>query len=304
MDVEKSPLKINSLVKRYGDFTAVNNIDFEMKPGEIFGLLGPNGAGKTSIISCIVTLQEPTEGSCSIFGVNPAENPLPAKMLTGYVPQEIINHGYFTAEEILVFHSGYFRAWHNRERIHYLLHRLGLFEHRNKKVKALSGGMKRRLLIAKALVHKPKLLLLDEPTAGVDIELRASLWDFVRELKEDGLSVLLTTHYLEEAEELCDRVGVIHHGQLLKIGPTKGLIEQLTERQVSLIFKNPCDSLQSPYLKNVDGPSAQFVIPQDLGIGELLTSLNCEMKDLVDVKISEGNLEDAFVKIIGEGAKQ
>ncbi len=303
MDVSNvSPLKISNLVKNYGSFTAVNDVSLEMKPGEIFGLLGPNGAGKTSIISCLVTLQEPDSGNCQIFGINPAEDPIPAKLLTGYVPQEIINHGYFTTEEILVFHSGFLRCWNNKERIHYLLHRLGLFEHRNKKVKQLSGGMKRRLLIAKALVHNPKLLLLDEPTAGVDIELRASLWDFVRELKRDGMSVLLTTHYLEEAEELCDRVGVLQNGNLRKVGPTKELIKQLTERKVSLIFKSEGNvGKGSPYFHGVDGKQVDFIIPQKLGVGDLLAELNCDMRNLMDIRISEGNLEEAFVRILGEG---
>lgn len=302
MDVKASPLKINKLVKRYGSYTAVNNVSFEMKPGEIFGLLGPNGAGKTSIISCIVTLQEPDEGDVTIFGMNPAKKPLPAKMMTGYVPQEIINHGYFTVEEILIFHSGFFQTWYNKEKIHYLLNRLGLWEHRNKKVKALSGGMKRRLLIAKALVHNPKLLLLDEPTAGVDIELRASLWDFVMELKKEGMSVLLTTHYLEEAEELCDRVGVLQLGNLRKVGPTKELIEQLTERRVSLIFTSDCPKqLSSPYLHEIHENQAEFIIPQELGIGELLSGINCDMRSLQDIRIREGSLEEAFVSILGEG---
>ena len=302
MDVNTSPLKINHLVKRYGDFTAVNKVSFEMKPGEIFGLLGPNGAGKTSIISCIVTLQEPDEGVCTIFGKDPTKDPLPAKMLTGYVPQEIINHGYFSVEEILVFHSGFFQTWYNREKIHYLLNRLGLFEHRNKKVKALSGGMKRRLLIAKALVHDPKLLLLDEPTAGVDIELRSSLWDFVRELKKEGRSVLLTTHYLEEAEELCDRVGVLQQGNLRKVGPTKDLIRELTERKISLIFKNQVpQNIQSEYLTDQREHEMDFLIPQNLGVGELLATINCDIKEIKDIRITEGSLEEAFVRILGNG---
>ena len=301
MDVNNSPLKISNLVKKYGSYTAVNNVSFEMKPGEVFGLLGPNGAGKTSIISCIVTLQEPDEGECTIFGVNPQKNPIPAKMHTGYVPQEIINHGYFTVEEILIFHSGFFQTWYNKEKIHYLLNRLSLWEHRNKKVKALSGGMKRRLLIAKALVHNPKLLLLDEPTAGVDIELRASLWDFVCELKKEGMSVLLTTHYLEEAEELCDRVGVLQQGNLRKVGPTKELIEQLTERKVSLIFKNDCPSeIDSKYLHETQDNQADFIIPQEFGIGDLLETINCDMQSLQDIRIHEGSLEEAFVRILDQ----
>lgn len=276
-----------------------------MKPGEVFGLLGPNGAGKTSIISCIVTLQEPTEGQCQIFGFDPQNDPLNSKMLTGYVPQEIINHGYFSVEEILVFHSGYFRVWNNKERIHYLLHRLGLFEHRHKKVKALSGGMKRRLLIAKALVHDPKLLLLDEPTAGVDIELRASLWDFVRELQKEGMSVLLTTHYLEEAEELCQRVGVINGGKLLQVGPTRELIETMTKRKVTLKFKGACNPhFKSEFLLHKGAQEAEFLIPQELGIGELLLSIACDISQLMDIRISEGSLEEAFVRILDNSREE
>ncbi|MES2962917.1 MAG: ABC transporter ATP-binding protein, partial [Bdellovibrionota bacterium] len=176
------PIRITDLVKDYGSLRAVDHVSFEMKPGEIFGLLGPNGAGKTTLISTLVTLEEPTEGKVEIFGLDVTKEPERIKMLTGFVPQELIHHGYFDVEEIMEFHSGYFGRRKNKERIDWLLQKLSLYDHRKKKVKQLSGGMKRRLLIAKALVHEPKLLLLDEPTAGVDIELREQLWRFVDEL--------------------------------------------------------------------------------------------------------------------------
>lgn len=298
---QEKPLYLNKLVKKYGDFTAVNEVSLTMEPGEIFGLLGPNGAGKTSIISCLVTLQQPTSGNCRIFGYDPVKNPLESKLLTGIVPQEIINHGYFNVEEILQFHSGYYQKWGNQKRIDYLLKRMGLWEHRHKKVKALSGGMKRRLLICKALVHSPKLLLLDEPTAGVDVELRNSLWDFVSELREQGTSILLTTHYLEEAEKLCDRVGILQDGNLRRIGDTKELIKKLTERKVTLYFDGHCDKkLSSPYLKKHEKDKAYFVIPHGVGIGELLSSLHCGVHQVIDVEIEEGRLEDAFVRVLGE----
>ncbi|MCB0378141.1 MAG: ABC transporter ATP-binding protein [Bdellovibrionales bacterium] len=272
-----------------------------MKPGEIFGLLGPNGAGKTSIISCLVTLQEPTSGHCEIFGYDPKVNPEYTKVLTGFVPQELINHGFFSIEEILVFHSGFYQRWHNKERIHYLLKRLGLWEHKDKKVKALSGGMKRRLLIAKALVHEPKLLLLDEPTAGVDIELRASLWDFVQELSQDGMSILLTTHYLEEAESLCDRVGILQNGNLRTVGPTRELIEKLTERKVHVFFDGVCnEEISSPYLRNREDNQAEFVIPHGVGVGDLIADIQCNVHKILDIKIEEGSLEEAFVHVLGE----
>ena len=192
---ESKALIINELVKNYGAVAAVNNVSFSVDKGEIFGLLGPNGAGKTSIISIITTLEKPSQGQVQVFGHNVVTDSLITKKQVGVVHQEVINSGFFDVEEILNFQSGYYGKRKNKERIDYLLHKLALYPHRHKKVKQLSGGMKRRLMIAKALVHEPQLLLLDEPTAGVDIELRETLWDFVRELRQQGISILLTTHY-------------------------------------------------------------------------------------------------------------
>ncbi|MBY0315013.1 MAG: ABC transporter ATP-binding protein [Bdellovibrionales bacterium] len=295
------PLQIKNLVKKYGSATAVNDVSFEVHPGEIFGLLGPNGAGKTSIISCLVTLQEPTSGEISIYGRSPQTSPTDAKRLVGFVPQEVINHGYFDVYEILDFHSGYFGKRNNREKIEYLLHRLGLWEHRHKKVKALSGGMKRRLLIAKALVHDPQLLLLDEPTAGVDIELRASLWDFVEELKKNGMSILLTTHYLEEAEKLCDRVGILQNGKLRTVGNTKQLIDKMTKRKVTLKLKTSGEISHAQLISHVDA-EWQFLVEPEKGIGQLLDELGLSAQALIDVKIEEGSLEDAFRHVLGSEA--
>jgi ABC-2 type transport system ATP-binding protein len=293
------PLSVRELEKKYGSFTAVNNVSFEMKCGEIYGLLGPNGAGKTSIISSIVTLQKPTSGEILIFGKNPHTAPLEAKKNIGFVPQEVINHGYFDVYEILEFQSGYFGKRQNREKIDYLLNRLGLWEHKNKKVKALSGGMKRRLLIAKALVHDPKILLLDEPTAGVDIELRLSLWDFVLELKKQGLSILLTTHYLEEAEELCDRVGILQNGSLLTEGLTKQLVQKLTKRKVFLKLQKAL-KLEHPQLIGViDDLWWEFLVSPEKGIGELMVELKLDTSEVLDIKIEEGSLEDAFRHVLG-----
>lgn len=279
-----APIHLENLIKDYGKLRAVNNVSLEMKPGEIFGLLGPNGAGKTSIISTLVTLEEPTSGSVKIFGLDVTKHPKETKLLTGFVPQELIHHGYFSVEEILEFHSGYFGKRKNKERIDYLLNRLSLYEHRQKKVKQLSGGMKRRLLIAKALVHEPKLLLLDEPTAGVDIELRTSLWKFVAELKSQGMSILLTTHYIQEAEELCDRVGIIQKGELKTIGKTKDLVKELTKREIKLTF--------------ADHSEKQFQVPASQGVGELLAQLNVDLKSVKDISIREGSLEDALRRVL------
>lgn len=293
------PLKITNLVKHYPPkMQAVNDVSFEVRKGEIYGLIGPNGAGKTSIISCVVTLQEPTSGQIEIFGHNPHKNPIEAKSVMGFVPQEIINSGYFDVYEILQFQSGYFKKTKNNAKIDYLLNRLGLWEHRHKKVKALSGGMKRRLLIAKSLVHEPKLLLLDEPTAGVDVELRISLWEFVRELKKEGLSILLTTHYLEEAEELCDRVGIIQKGRIREEGETGQLVRKMTKRKVFLKLRTS-NPIEHPDLIGFNNDAWEFLVTPEKGLGELLEELGLTTRSLVDVKIEEGSLEDAFIHVLG-----
>ncbi len=291
------PLKIENLSKTYRAFSAVNKVSFELEPGEIFGLLGPNGAGKTTIISCIVSLTKASEGSISVFGKS---NPELTKHLIGFVPQELISHGYFTIEEVMHIHASYFGLWGCSAHIEYLLKKLDLWIHRNKHVKQLSGGMKRRLLIAKALVHKPKLLLLDEPTAGVDVELRAQLWGFVRDMQKDGMTILLTTHYLEEAEKLCDRVGILHHGSLRTIGHTKGLIKELTHREIVLTLSKSIDKIKHPKLRLQDDHTLIFLVPNSYQLCTLLSELNLSLDAIQDLHIREGNLEDAFQHILGE----
>ena len=237
-------LEVRNLKKTYADkvagksVEALKGISFNIEPGSIFGLLGPNGAGKTTLIGAITTLEKPTSGEVLVFGRKVAETPLKTKMDVGVVHQEVINTGFFSVREILDFQSGYYGILKNKERCDYLMHKLSLYEHREKKVKQLSGGMKRRLMIAKALVHSPKLLLLDEPTAGVDVGLRESLWRFVYELKKEGISILLTTHYLEEAEKMCDRVAIINRGQLLCNGTPKEVIQEYAKKKLVLIMKN------------------------------------------------------------------
>ncbi|MGE3759524.1 MAG: ABC transporter ATP-binding protein, partial [Pseudobdellovibrionaceae bacterium] len=261
--------------------------------------LGPNGAGKTSIISCITTLEEPTSGAVKVFGENNQKNAKFTKSQIGVVAQEVIQHGFFSVYEIMTFHSGFYGIWNNKERIEFLLNKLNLWEHRDKKVKQLSGGMKRRLMIAKSLVHTPKLLLLDEPTAGVDIELRESLWKFVVELKKSGMSILLTTHYLEEAEQLCDRVGIIHHGSLRYLGETKKIIHQLTKREVVLKMTEPQPQAKHSHLVSNTNGEIHFLIPADLELGEVLSNSNINSGHIRDIQIKEGSLEDAFLQVLG-----
>jgi len=292
-----NPLQIENLRKSYGSNDAVKGVSFEVKPAEIFGLLGPNGAGKTSIISVVTTLEQPTSGVVKVFGEDVTKNPNFTKKQLGVVHQEVINSGYFNVEEILEFQSGYYGLRKNTERIHFLLQKLSLFEHRHKKVKQLSGGMKRRLMIAKALVHNPKLLLLDEPTAGVDIRLRETLWEFVRELKKEGISVLLTTHYLEEAEMLCDRVGIINHGVIETVGNTKAIIKDFTQREVLLTLNRDIQVPLELLLEKTEH-TYRVLIPSGKSLGQLMADLHVESPMIVDLQIKEGSLEEAFLRVL------
>ncbi len=283
-------LEIINLKKTYIDkeskqkVEALKGITLAIKPGSIFGLLGQNGAGKTTIIAAITTLEKPTSGEVKVFGDSVITSPLKTKMNVGVVHQEAINTGFFDLNEILDFQSGYYGLYKNKERCDYLLNKMSLWEHRHKKTRQLSGGMKRRLMIAKALVHSPKLLLLDEPTAGVDVGLRESLWKFVTELKSDGLSILLTTHYLEEAEQLCDQVAIIHKGVVLFDGRTADVISKYELKKFKILLK--------------DGTRREFEVLTQMNLSEALAMKGIQLNDVQDIKIEEGSLEKAFAKMV------
>lgn len=278
-------LKKNYLTKSDSQVVeALKGISFEIQEGSIFGLLGPNGAGKTTLIGAITTLEKPTSGEVLVFGESVQKNQMNTKKHIGVVHQEVINTGFFTVEEILDFQSGYYGIYKNKEQCDYLMHKLSLYEHREKKIKQLSGGMKRRLMIAKALVHKPRLLLLDEPTAGVDVGLRESLWKFVHELKSEGMSILLTTHYLEEAEQMCDRVSIIHKGRQLFCGTPEDMIQNYSQKKMLLIMKN--------------GDTKEYIESNQIGISEFLEKHAIDIRTIQDLKIEEGRLEDAFSKMV------
>lgn len=293
-------IQVHNLVKKYGEVEALKSVSLEVEPGECFGLLGPNGAGKTSLISILTTLEAATSGSVSLFGEEVGVGKREAKRVVGCVPQETVSHGFFGVAEILRFHSGYYGIRNNEDHIQFLLDRVGLKEHQDKRVRQLSGGMKRRLLIAKALVHKPKLLLLDEPTAGVDVGLRTTLWEFVRELNAQGVTILLTTHYLEEAEELCKRVGVLHKGSLLSIGETSSLIQRLTSREITFLLSSPIEKVSHPYLHKQTTDSLVFKVPSQINLVDLMKELQIPVDKFRDMRTREGTLEEAFKHLIGE----
>lgn len=289
-------LEVKNVVKSYGDLKAVDQVSFDIQKGEIFGLLGPNGAGKTTLISSIITLEKFQEGEIFVCGHNVKRKPSLIKSLVGFMPQDIIVHGYFTVKEIVEFYSGFCGVWPDSDRIDYLLKKFDLWEQRNKKVRTLSGGMKRRLLIVKSLVHSPKLLLLDEPTAGVDIQLRNKIWEFIKEIKKES-SILFTTHYLEEAEKLCDRVAFIHKGRIRQIGPTQDLISKLTTRKVLIKTSQKIQTKNQHYVGRDEDQYHSFLLPYSLTIGGLLEELNLEQKEIEDLKVKEGSLEDIFKSV-------
>jgi ABC-2 type transport system ATP-binding protein len=217
-------VQIRQLVKRYGALTALGGVDLDIVEGEIFGLLGPNGAGKTTLISIVTGLARATSGTVAVLGKDVVRDYRFTRQVVGLVPQEINFDPFFTVEEALHFQAGYFGLKLPEARVVEILSALDLLEKRKVNARALSGGMKRRLLIAKALVHEPRVLFLDEPTAGVDVELRRALWAYVRTLRDRGTTVVLTTHYLEEAEALADRIGLIDHGKLLLVEDKAALL--------------------------------------------------------------------------------
>lgn len=219
-------LKVDKLVKRYGDFTAVDGVSFDVQEGEFFGLLGPNGAGKTTTINATVGLAKITSGSISLFGHDVERDWRTARRQVGLAPQEYNFDRYLNIRDVLVFQAGYYgiRGKAVQQRADMLLERFDLASKAKQPYIKLSGGMKRRLTLARALIHEPRLVILDEPTAGVDVELRLELWSLLRELNTNGTTIILTTHYLEEAEELCDRIGIIQTGKLIALETTQKLI--------------------------------------------------------------------------------
>ena len=236
---EVPALEIQKLRKTYSDgLVALDGVSLEVGAGRFFGLLGPNGAGKTTLINSVVSLARPDSGTVEVFGRDAFEEFKEARRMIGVSPQEINLDKFLTVYEVMTFHAGYYGVPKKkaRERADEMLERFALTDKRKSRVSTLSGGMKRRVLFARALMHDPKLLFLDEPTAGVDVELRYSLWEYIRELNRGGLTILLTTHYLEEAEALCDEVGLINGGNIVAQGTSGDLKERYKARNIEEVY--------------------------------------------------------------------
>lgn len=303
-------LSIRGLSKTYkSGLSALKNIDLDIQRGELFALLGPNGAGKTTMISAITGIINPSGGKVMVNGYDIEKNYRQCRRQIGLVPQELATDSFETVLDTINFSRGLFGKPKNPDLVKKLLNQLSLWEKRDSQIRALSGGMKRRVLIAKALCHEPEILFLDEPTAGVDVELRRDMWEMVAELKQQGTTIVLTTHYIEEAEQMADRIGVINSGELMLVEDKVTLMERLGQRQLRVLLQAPLTDLPpalSPFNLELEGEGEQLVFTyssceNDTGVlADLLKSITDVGLHVKDIHTSESSLEEIFVNLVRE----
>jgi len=284
-----------------GTFTALDQVSFDIQAGEFFGLLGPNGAGKTTLISILAGLLKSSSGSIKVHDLDVQAQSQQVRKLLGVVPQELVFDPFFTVREALIFQSGYFGVTGNDAWIDELLDNLGLADKANHNMRQLSGGMKRRVLVAQALVHKPPVIVLDEPTAGVDVELRQTLWQFIARLNREGHTVLLTTHYLEEAEALCSRIAMLKLGKVVALDDTSTLLKNAS----SNVLRFKLDAQLPPELAaqaRVTGRIVQFPANDAAQIEHYLAAVRSAGLVAEDVEIRKADLEDVFLDVMGAAA--
>jgi ABC-2 type transport system ATP-binding protein len=310
---DQPAISIRDVVKRYAPSKgaegklALNGVSFDVPAGKIFGLLGPNGAGKSTLINIMAGLVQKTSGSIDIWGFDIDQNMRNAKRSIGIVPQEIVFDPFFTPYEVLENQAGLYGIVKHLRRSEDLLRAVHLSDKRNSYARTLSGGMKRRLLIAKALVHQPPVLVLDEPTAGVDVELRRQLWQLVAEMNAEGVTIVLTTHYLEEAEELCDRIAIINHGQCIANKPTRELVGMAREKVVELTLDRDMGQMpvDAAFIKSEKTGERSIAITYNKDVsnaGQVLASVQAQGFAIIDVTTREADLEDVFVSLTSAAA--
>ena len=301
--MDEPAIRIDSLSKIYaGGKRALNEVSFDVPRGQIFGLLGPNGAGKSTLINILAGLVVKSSGKATIWGFNIDEHPRNAKRAIGVVPQEIIFDPFFTPRETLEIQAGLYGIKPSERQSDELLAAMHLSDKANAYSRTLSGGMKRRLLVAKAMVHSPPILVLDEPTAGVDVELRRQLWDYVRHLNAQGVTIVLTTHYLEDAEELCDRIAIIHHGRVIANEPTRELVSKAQEKAVVVTFDRDIVTVPTnPHFENIeliDERTLSITYRKDkANAGQVLAALTAAGLAIDDVSTRDPDLEDVFLSL-------
>jgi len=301
-------VSIRNIHKHYGDVHALKGIEFDIQQGEFFGLLGPNGAGKSTLISIMAGLVHASSGSLAVMGHDVVSAYRQSRQALGVVPQELVYDPFFSVRELLRLQSGYFGLRKNDDWIDELLTTLNLDDKADANMQELSGGMKRRVLIAQAMVHKPAVLVLDEPTAGVDVELRQHLWEFACRLHRQGHTIVLTTHYLEEAEALCDRIAIINDGELVALDSKQALLARCAERKLTLTLVDT--QLQLPaamQARVIERDSSRLVLRLDkaeMNIGEILQAVQAQGGQLVDLHIEEPGLEEVFMALTRRGTRK
>ena len=302
-------IDIDSVVKHYGRFQALRGVSLQVEQGEFFGLLGPNGAGKTTLITSIAGLTRPTSGRIAVMGHDVVDDYRAARRALGVVPQELVFDPFFTVRETLRITSGYYGIRRNDAWIDEILANLDLTGKADANMRALSGGMKRRVLVAQALVHRPPVIVLDEPTAGVDVELRQTLWQFIRRLNRDGHTIVLTTHYLEEAQELCGRIAMLKQGQVVALDRTSALIRRFSGGRLVLRLSQGVlpEGLMPLLVESAaasarPGPSERFVLRIDAyeQVEPVLAALRTAGCVIDEMELQHTDLEDVFVRIMQE----
>ncbi|EKD41695.1 MAG: hypothetical protein ACD_73C00575G0004 [uncultured bacterium] len=300
-------LHVHNAKKNFGSLAALKGIELQVKKGEFFGLLGPNGAGKTTLISAIVGLCKLSEGSIDVYGHDTQKEPLKAKAFVGFSPQEVNLDRFFPIRKILMYQAGFYGLSfkEQKNRTEELLSQFELSDKADQPYYKLSGGMQKRLLIAKAVITQPKVLILDEPTAGVDVAQRHRLWQYLKNLNKDGTSIILTTHYIDEAEELCERIGIIHLGEIREIGSPHTLIEKYCVKTIRVTLSKPIN--QNTTLENKDYKitvCGSHIETSGHNVALMMSKINEILaqnpdSQLSDLSVERGTLEDVFLKVTG-----
>ncbi len=296
-------IKIERVKKHFGALQALKGIDLTIEQGEFFGLLGPNGAGKSTLISLMGGLMRPSSGKISVMGHDVLDDYRQARMSLGVVPQELVFDPFFNVREMLRFQAGYFgRGKENDAWVDEIIESLGLSDKAHTNMRKLSGGMKRRALIAQALAHKPPVIVLDEPTAGVDVELRQIMWAFIKRLNREGHTIILTTHYLEEAEVLCSRVAMMKAGEIIALDSTANLLNRLPGKNLRLKLGSAPAQLPdylAGMLRHQDADAYTFALNNVSQVEQILQTLRTHQIQVEDMQLQEADLEDVFVDLVG-----
>lgn len=297
----KPAIAINNVHKTFGGLHALKGINLTIQQGEFFALLGPNGAGKSTLINILAGLIKPSSGNVSVMGFDVVQQYQQARKILGVVPQELVFDPFFNVREMLRFQAGYFGCGpENDVWVDEILEGLGLADKAQTNMRKLSGGMKRRALIAQALAHRPPVIVLDEPTAGVDVELRQMLWEFIKKLNKDGHTIILTTHYLEEAETLCSRVAMMKQGEIVALDSTVNLLNKFAGKQLRLTLGHVVlPEVIHPLLRSQEHGVFNFALTDMAQIEFVLSALRAAGIKVIDMQLNEADLEDVFLSLVG-----